>query len=89
MYSRDGKTLIFYPRGKREPSFTIPDGVEKIAVEAFAYNPYLISITMPDSVKFVGVSAFYQCTHLSSVRFSPNLEEFPDSTVYTKGGIIA
>lgn len=87
LYSRDSKILLFYPRGKREPSFTIPDGVEKIAVEAFAYNPYLISITMLDSVKFVGVSTFYQCTHLSSVHFSSNLEEIPDSTAYTKGGV--
>lgn len=56
-------------------------------MEAFSGNPYLTSVIMPDSVKSIGVSAFYKCTHLSSVRFSPNLEEFPDSTVYTKGGI--
>lgn len=87
LYSRDGKTLVFYPRGKVGSSFAIPDGVEKIAMEAFACNPYLASVIMPDSVKFLGVSAFYQCKRLSFIHFSSNLEEIPDSTVYTKGGV--
>lgn len=86
LYSRDGKTLILYPRAKRESSFTIPGGVEKIEREAFA-NSSLLHVIMPDSIKSLGVSAFYKCTLLSSVHFSSNLEEIPDSTAYTKGGV--
>jgi len=84
LYSKDGKILVFYSRGKKNSEFCIPDGVERIAFEAFARNNYLKSVVMPDSVKLICADAFYRCTKLESVRLSANLEEIADS--YTQGG---
>ena len=46
LYTKDGKTLIAYPIGKKDTSFIVPDGVEEIADYAFAYGT---SETMPSS----------------------------------------
>ena len=38
LYSKDGKTLIRYPGGRKERSFTVPDGVQAIGRHAFSYT---------------------------------------------------
>ena len=67
LYTKDGKTLIQYARGKSETSFTIPDGVTSIGNGAFYYCGRLTNITIPDSVTSIGVSAFFFCSHLTSI----------------------
>ncbi len=84
LYSKDGKKLVFYPMGKKNSEFCIPDGVERIVFETFAGNNYLKSVVMPDSVKLICADAFYKCIKLESVRLSANLEEIADS--YTQDG---
>ncbi len=44
------KKLIFYPGGREEKEYTIPDGVEEIGRYAFSYV-YGISVTVPASVE--------------------------------------
>lgn len=87
MYSSDGKTLVFYPRGRKDSSFSIPEGVEKIAIGAFAKSNYLTRLVMPDSIKSIGTGAFSECKMLSSIRFSSNLEEIPDTNSYNQDGV--
>jgi hypothetical protein len=50
LFSGDGKTLLYYPRAKRDVSYTTPDGVENIASQAFAELKYLSELTIGDSV---------------------------------------
>lgn len=49
-------------------AITIPDTVESIGYEAFAYNYELESITIPSSVSYIGYSAFIDCP-LTSMTF--------------------
>lgn len=44
---------------------TIPDGVKKIGISAFADCNNLTAVTIPSSVKSIGDFAFYRCPNLS------------------------
>ena len=67
LYSKDGKTLIQYAKGKTDSSFIIPDSVTSIGNEAFYYCDSLTSVTIPNSVTSIGDLAFFDCSNLTSV----------------------
>ena len=69
LYTKDGKTLIKYARGKKDISFAIPDGVTTIYCNAFAYCDSLTSITIPSSVTIICVNAFYNCRNLTRIQY--------------------
>jgi hypothetical protein len=50
LYDSTGTTLIAYPEGRNETEYEIPDGVTKIADEAFGYSTCLETVIIPESV---------------------------------------
>lgn len=79
LYSKDGKTLIRYPREKSDHSFVVPNGVKTIKGTAFAWNDYLRSVEIPDSVESIESSAFFWCRNLETVVFT-----YPDNWILTE-----
>ena len=78
LYSKDGKQIIQYAIGKKENSFTIPDGVTTIREDAF-YGCYsLTSITIPDSVTSIGYRAFEFCRSLTSITIPDSVTSIGD-----------
>lgn len=73
IYSANMKTLYFYPQGKRDLTFTVPEGVETISIRAFATNQYIMSVTLADSVKEIKTNAFEECASLIQFTFGKNL----------------
>ncbi len=69
LYTKDGKTLIQYAFGKKDTSFTVPDGVTSIGNSAFEDCSSLTSVVIPDSVKTIGSNAFRDCASLTSVKY--------------------
>jgi hypothetical protein len=61
LYTKDGKTLILYARGKNDTRFIVPSGVVKIEPYALAYCKNITSITIPSSVEMIGNNAFCDC----------------------------
>lgn len=57
LYSKDGKTLMQYPNGKKTKSFTVPKGTKEIFTSAFA-DSLVEKVTLPDSIKEIGLCAF-------------------------------
>lgn len=58
LYDKSKKTLINYPAGKKQESFSIPEGVEVIGEKAFAGSRYLKRIIVPHSMKRITAKAF-------------------------------
>jgi hypothetical protein len=58
LYNKAKTTLIQYPAGKRDISFTIPHSVTTIGNEAFFTCKSLASVTIPESVTSIENSAF-------------------------------
>ena len=67
LYSKDMKTLLAYPAGKTNASYTIPDGVTLINSYAFYDCTSLKEVTIPNSVTEIGDSAFLGCKSLTKV----------------------
>ncbi len=61
------KTLIHYPIGKQDESYTIPDWVTAIGENAFGDCAALTNVTIPEGVVSIGSSAFSRCTALKSI----------------------
>ena len=68
LYSKDGTTLIRYPQGKKDSSFTVPDGVTTIGSYAFSDNPYIENVILPDSVTSIKSIAFGDCNNLTRIN---------------------
>jgi len=88
-------TLIQYPGGKTDKTYTIPDSVKSIGTNAFRGSTNLTEVTIPDSVTSIGAGAFYGCSSLATVNFlvssinsnSFGSKAFPDSPLESgKGG---
>lgn len=58
LFSKDGKTLRFFPNNQGLTEYTVPDTVETISAHAFLANVSLRKITVPDTVTYIGYSAF-------------------------------
>ena len=55
-------------------TYTVPEGIEKIASSAFFHNINLKEVIIPDSVKDLDNSVFFQCKNLVSVRLPAGLK---------------
>ena len=66
VFTKDTKKIVYYPNGKQQTSYTVPDFVKTIGEYAFYRNVNIVSIVIPDSVKTIEQLAFYYCKNLSS-----------------------
>lgn len=73
LMSADMTSLIAYPRAARAESYTVPDGVERLCVEAFADNVFIKEIVLPDSVRVIEESCFNNCVELEKIKLPPQL----------------
>ena len=75
-------TLILYPAGKSETSYTIPDSVETIGEDAFRGCSYLISVTIGNRVKTIEGWVFSSCDNLESVTIGNSVETIGNRAFY-------
>ncbi len=61
LYDKSGKTLVSYPAGRPDSSYSVPNGVERIDDYAFEHSWQLFSISVPNSLKSIGKRAFAIC----------------------------
>ena len=73
LFTKDGNTLVAYPAGKSETSYTIPDGVAVIEIMAFKKCISLTNIYIPDSVKIIEESAFFGCKNLVNINIPDSM----------------
>jgi len=67
LFNKALTSLIQYPAGKSNTSYTIPSTVTSIGTQAIDHITALLSVTIPNSVSSVGSYAFYYSRNLSSI----------------------
>ena len=69
LYSKDGKTLIQYARGKQEDTFTVPDSVETIGDHAFYYCNIIKTVIFGKNSQLTCIEegAFFECHTLREI----------------------
>ena len=67
LYTKDGKTLIYYLSAEQDSDVVIPYGVTSIGNYAFSGCSSLTSVEIPDSVTSIGSYVFDGCSGLTSV----------------------
>jgi hypothetical protein len=82
LYTKDGKTLCIYPERKKGGSFTVPDGVIRIEIDAFSNCSNLESVTLCNGVTSIGDSAFSFCEALTSIKLPKSLETIEEAAFY-------
>ena len=65
LFDKNKTKLIYYPLGKKDKNYIMPDGVKSISDWAFS-NAIFTSITMPDSLIEIGDYAFYRASLIST-----------------------
>ena len=53
VYSKDGKSLKYYPSGREETNFTIPANINKIESGAFYNCDYLRDIILTENIEYI------------------------------------
>ncbi|MCI7510886.1 MAG: leucine-rich repeat protein, partial [Firmicutes bacterium] len=84
-YSADGvifypyngaSVLWYYPEGKQETSYVVPDGTSRILTEAFIGNTHLKSVAIPISVTEIDAYAFEKCDNLADIYYSGTKDQW-------------
>ncbi|TFG57275.1 MAG: DUF1080 domain-containing protein [Methanomassiliicoccus sp.] len=83
LYDKAMNTLLVYPNGRLDVSFTVPGTVSLIDNYSFQASKYLISLIVPGSVNAINLGAFSGCLVLSSVTMENGLTVIGKEAFYS------
>ena len=88
VYTKDKKELVFYPPGKADAEFVIPEGCLAIGRYAFAYCENLKRIVVSSAVNDISYESILFCEGLEGVAVDENNQTFAsiDGNLYSKDG---
>ena len=69
LFSSGGKTLSFYPNGKKDAVYNVPAGTTDVADNAFSGAAFLEKVVLSDDTVSIGIEAFSDCTALKEIGF--------------------
>ncbi len=78
LFDKGMKTLLEYPAGKTDASYTIPTNVTAIGEYAFDWVKAFENITIPENVKSIGEYAFTRCLNLKDITISEGVTSICD-----------
>jgi hypothetical protein len=67
LYTKDMKTLAYYPAGKTDTSFVVPEGITTIRSTAFHNQYYLTSITLPSTLTSIAKTELGSVSKLTQI----------------------
>ena len=83
IFSRDLRSLVFYPAGRRGSSYEVPAGTGTICSFAFNGAAGLRALSVPDGVTAIGECAFALCRELRDVRLPDSVKEIGNEAFST------
>lgn len=88
VYSKDKKTLVYYPAGRTDETFAVSDGVEILDYDSFNSCHYIKNITIPDSVVTINLGAFRNCDSLADITIPKSVTKIESSAFYDCGSLL-
>ena len=79
LFDKDKKKIIYYPNGKTDNNYSIPDSVTSIGESTFSNCLNLTSVVIPDSVIEIGNNAFENSLCLTSITIPKNVTSIRES----------
>lgn len=70
---RSDNALVFYPAGKGETTFTVPDDVTKVLGNSIIYNNTLTTIDLNKVATMEGSECIYECNNLMTVKIGASM----------------
>ncbi len=86
LYDIDSTTLRIYPMGREAESYTIPEGVVRVANRAFLNTTALKQVSLPSTLVRVGDMAFYMCANLKDFYFNGMTAPVLETNLSSYGG---
>ena len=80
LFDKEITTLIQYPTGKTDATYTIPNTVKIIKASSFANCLNITNIEIPDGVTSIGNMTFYNCVNLKSIYIPISVTTISSST---------
>lgn len=74
LFDKAKESILAYPSGKQQTSYTIPETVTKIGWTAFAGSDNIETVVIPDTVRIIDGAAFADCTSLVNITLPETLE---------------
>ena len=88
VFDKKKNELVFYPPGRLQTDYMIPEGTVSIGCRAFMSQTRLKKIVFCSSVTGIMPGAFCNCTRLESVLMgSCKIREFPDAGIFNDYGV--
>ena len=77
LYTKDGKTLVSYPRGNLRTKLIIPEGVTDIGDFSLEYSRNLKEIILPSTLTHFGSRTFWGCYNLEHLIIPNSVNDVP------------
>lgn len=75
---RHHQRLIYYPAGRIDTLYTLPESIKRIGNEAFSGQPYLRTLVMHAELDSLGMGALHDCPQLSRITGMPAVPPYYD-----------
>jgi len=82
LFNKSKTTLIYYPTGRENSTYIIPDDVLTIEGFAFIMCSSLENIVIPEGLSTLGIEAFALCTSLNEITLPSTITEIPYLAFY-------
>lgn len=80
LFSHQQSTLVEYPAGKTNCSYTVPASVTTISGEAFSGCSRLVAVNFPPGLTRIQTEAFFGCLRLASISIPGGVPEINQET---------
>ncbi|MDE5994262.1 MAG: leucine-rich repeat domain-containing protein [Oscillospiraceae bacterium] len=82
LFDKEKTKMIYYPCGKKETTYTIPETVNTVGKYAFMYNYTLTEVIISNNVTALGETSFYECSSLTNVIIGDGITSIGEWTFY-------
>ena len=85
LYDKKQEKLICYPIANTSPTYKVPEGIKKIAKQAFSGALYLEHVDLPNSLSSTEEHVFSSCAKLSSISFPSDYKTIANGMFWKSG----